>query len=311
MSTRSLKYTTTEPDNKILDQPLPSTGCGLPLVLKTGTATNIAMPSGKIQRLYRLYLPVHYTNTLQHPLLLNFHGYAANAYTQERISQFDPLANNNQFIVVYPNGTFDKFGLRGWNTGLHPSITANDVLFVSNLLNHLQSNFCINPAQIYATGFSNGGGFVNLLACKLSNRIAAFAPVSGSYVTPFKICTIKRPVPIIEFHGTADKTVPYNGDLFTKEFSVLNWIDDWIKQDECLKKPTILYQSTKIVAYTWPDCKSQAAIVHYKIINEPHVWPRILFPQTVNGQTQYVNAATIIWNFFSQHPLPSSLVKST
>jgi polyhydroxybutyrate depolymerase len=57
----------------------------------------------------------------------------------------------------------------------------NDILFVSDLLTHLQGMLCIDPYHIYAPGFSNGGGMTNLLACRLAERIAAFAPVSGSY----------------------------------------------------------------------------------------------------------------------------------
>jgi len=48
------------------------------------------------------------------------------------------------------------------------------------MLAYFKTNFCIDTSRIYATGKSNGGGFVgNVLACDpaLSKEFAAFAPV--------------------------------------------------------------------------------------------------------------------------------------
>jgi len=35
-------------------------------------------------------------------------------------------------------------------------------------LTTLQRQMCVDPQRIYATGYSNGGGMANLLACKLA-----------------------------------------------------------------------------------------------------------------------------------------------
>ena len=59
----------------------------------------------------------------------------------------------------------------------------NDVEFTTDILDEVESLYCINPSRITVTGKSDGAGFNNLLACDsiLSKRIAAFAPVSGAY----------------------------------------------------------------------------------------------------------------------------------
>lgn len=288
----------------VINQPLKSSGCTHSLTLKPGTATAVGMMSGNGIREYRLYLPNHYGNMTQHALVLNFHGYASSASKQEKLSGFDTLADNNDFIVVYPQGsTGTTSKAAGWNTGLHTDITSNDVLFVSAMLNQLQSNLCIDPTRIYATGFSNGGGFVNELACSLSNRIAAFAPVSGSYVTPFKKCTVDRPISLMEFHGTSDKTVPYNGNRKVKELGVLSWANLWAKQDNCHPKPTISHDLKNAIEYNWSDCNGQAAIIHYRLSGEHHIWPVTHFQQTIEGKTQSISASALIWSFFEQHPL--------
>lgn len=299
------------PNNTVvINQPLKSSGCSQPLTLKPGTATAVGLMTSSLIREYRLYLPDHYNNATQHALVLNFHGYASSASRQEKLTGFDTLADNNDFIVVYPQGSIGTVNqVAGWNTGLHADITSNDVLFVSTMLNQLQSNLCVDPSRIYATGFSNGGGFVNELACSLSNRIAAFAPVSGSYVTPFKTCIVDRPISLMEFHGTSDKIVPYNGNHKVKELGVLSWANLWAKQDSCHQKPVISTTLKNIVEYSWSDCSGQASIIHYRLSGEHHIWPLARFQQRIEGKTQSLNASALIWNFFEQHPLSPDLKK--
>jgi|GEM_PF-1018169 len=294
--------------HSILNVPIVSTGCRVPLSVKTNFTSTIKIQSGGMERYFNIFIPSDYNSVIQSPLVLDFHGYASNGFKQEQLSLFDPLARQNNFIVIYPEGTRDKSGALAWNTGLYPSIHANDVLFVSNILNYVQSNLCIDPTRIYATGFSNGGGFVNELALTMFNRIAAFAPVSGSYVTPFNDA-IKRTVSIIEFHGTEDNTNPYGGDKLRKEFSITDWIKNWVKQDKC-KQTQVIYKTQNVIGYGSVGCQNQSAVVHYQLIGEHHVWPISLFKQSVDQKTQYVDAASIIWDFFQKHPLQNATIEN-
>lgn len=297
-------------DTIILDKPIQSTGCGVPLSLKIGTSTYIEIKSANTKRRFIVYLPNGYKNTTEHSLILAFHGYASNPFALEKFTHFNSVANSGNIIMVYPEGTTSLAGLRGWNTGIHPTINANDILFVSNMLNALQSNLCINSRQIYAAGFSNGGSLVAKLACNLSNRIAAYASVSGAYVTAFKTCDALRPLPIIEFHGTKDTRVPYLGLAAKKEFAALTWVSRWGKRDRCNPQPIITNETDRITKYMWTDCNDNASVIHYKIKGEGHSWPHRLFAERVNNHVKRVNAAAIIWNFFIKHPLPKNAVQS-
>lgn len=302
-TTATLQFEPTQDSDKILDQSIQSTGCNAVLSLKPGTTSTIQMKSDNKQRSYLLYIPSSFSNTEPHALIMSFHGYASNDLTQEKISQFNSIANSNNIIIVYPQGTTGLLAARGWNTGHHPTITAKDVLFVSNLLNTLQANLCIDPKQIYATGFSNGGGFSGELACKLSNRIAAYAPISGSYMTAFSSCPTTRAVSILEFHGTADKINPYTGISDINELSTQIWLTRWAKKDDCSSKPEVTQETKNIIKYVWKKCRDGAAIIHYKIVGEGHFIPKVKFPLTINGKVQKVNSSGVIWNFFQQHPL--------
>jgi poly(3-hydroxybutyrate) depolymerase len=108
-----------------------------------------------------------------------------------------------------------------------PNWPVDDILFTNKLLDHLLATYNIDSKRVYATGKSQGGGFVGLLAChsNTSRRIAAFAPVSGAFYTTasnkenecepdtVKItCNpTRRPISFIEFHGGKDDTIDYNG----------------------------------------------------------------------------------------------------
>ena len=94
----------------------------------------------------------------------------------------------------------------------------DDVAFIDDLLNAVEAELCIDSARVFSTGFSVGAGLSVRLACDLSDRIAAIAPVSGVYFPPFNPrripepgCLSTRPVPVIAFHGTADPGVPFEG----------------------------------------------------------------------------------------------------
>lgn len=291
--------------SEIINQPIQSSGCAKMLQFARGKTSRMQILSDGVTRNYWIFIPKRLNNTTQHPLVLNFHGYASNPLRQGSASQFDRLAQKYRFVVVYPQGSQSISGARGWNTGVHPTIRTHDVLFVSDVLNQVQSEVCVNPRRIYATGFSNGAGFVNVLAYTLSNRIAAFAPVSGSYTTDFRTKTT-RAVPLIEFHGTKDGTVPYTGNKKKSELGVTKWVQSWILEDKCRTSSKTIYQSKKIKGYSWQGCSNNASIVHYKLIGQNHTWPKMQYKIVINGKSKMQTTGDIIWSFFENHPLPPS-----
>ncbi|GAC1567645.1 MAG: PHB depolymerase family esterase [Ktedonobacteraceae bacterium] len=269
-----------------------------------GTSSNETIVSGGLTRSYLLFLPPGYHPDSSYALVLNFHGHGSNAAQQEYRSGFTTLASRQNFIVVYPQGVIGPDGQTGWNIGPFWDPHVNDVLFVSDLLNHLQATLCINPYRIYATGFSNGGGMTNVLACKLSERIAAFAPVSGSYPPVPGGCDAHRPVPILEFHGTADRIVPYYGSLLRNDPPIPEWSQGWAKRDGCAIGPTTFYKYGNVTGEEWAGCKGSATVMGYHIQGEGHMWPSVMFNIHTGNGTYPSTASEVIWSFFQAHPLP-------
>jgi polyhydroxybutyrate depolymerase len=109
----------------------------------------------------------------------------------------------------------------------------DDVAFTRGMLDRLEADLCVDPRRVFATGMSNGGFMSHRLACEMSDRIAAVAPVSG--VNTLATCTPTRAVSVLDFHGTADPTVPYAGGTEfhwpSVEQSTSGWIARWLRRD--------------------------------------------------------------------------------
>ena len=104
----------------------------------------------------------------------------------------------------------------------------DDVAFIAKVLDDLATVVNVDPKRVYVTGMSNGGMMCYRLAAELSDRIAAIAPVAGTMA--IDNYHPKRPVPVMHFHGTADKLVPFGGPgSGTPKFLGFKSVEDTIK----------------------------------------------------------------------------------
>ena len=62
-------------------------------------------------------------------LLIVMHGYSGSASSVLNYSNFNTIAEENGFVVAYPNGTRDQWNNRFWNVGyaFHHNQTVDDV----------------------------------------------------------------------------------------------------------------------------------------------------------------------------------------
>lgn len=246
-----------------------------------------------LTRSYRLHLPVDYNPELSYPLVINMHGLGSNAIEQEFYSEFSPVADTFGFILAYPNGINNT-----WNVSSQAG--TDDVGFISALIDTLELNYSIDLKRVYATGMSMGGFMSYRLACELSYRIAAIASVTG--LQAFYPCDPGRPVPVMQFHGTADSVVPYAG--------VATTISNWVTNNNCPADPVITNladidttdNSTVTVSY-YGLCNDSTEVVLYTIFNGGHTWPGASYIIGVTNQD--IEASLEIWNFFKNYTLTS------
>jgi polyhydroxybutyrate depolymerase len=176
------------------------------------------------QRYYLVCAPESYNDNIPTPVVLSFHGVGGSPEGHQSTSRMNDKAASVGFIAVYPAGSrrdgepFKLFN-RFWNVGEGPDgpyyadsdpiSRIDDFGFVDKLLDDLESKFNVNKERIYATGLSNGGILVHLIACRLTHRIAAIAPVAAPYWGYTDECAgAIGSVSVILFHGTSDVCAP-------------------------------------------------------------------------------------------------------
>lgn len=187
------------------------------LAVATGCSglSELQTADGRTRR-YLLRAPAEQTPAAPRPLLLVFHGGGGNPEGAEDSTAMTEAALQAGYVVVYPEGVGKTvlgklFGT--WNAGeccgTAVEEQVDDVAFVDQLLDVLIAEHAVDPNRVYATGLSNGAFMVGRLACELSPRIAAIAPIAGVHFTAQ--CQPERPVPVMMIHGTEDACVPIEG----------------------------------------------------------------------------------------------------
>lgn len=258
-----------------------------------------------LQRSYRVYVPSSYNSASPAPLVINLHGYGSNNIEQELYSNFLPIADTAGFIIVHPNGTPDFTNTLHWNT--FGTSNVDDVGFLSALIDTLASQWSIDQSRVYATGMSNGGFMSFQLACQLGNRIAAIASVTGTMTNiNLGACQPVRPMPIMQIHGTADGTVPYNGNFFFAP--VQNLLNFWISYNATVTNPEVYIlpdidpnDGCTAERYTYSGGINGSKVIHYKIIGGGHSWPGA--PININVTNMDFSASSVIWRFFEEYDI--------
>lgn len=279
-----------------------STGCGKKPPFKSGTSENEELHEAHLERLFRLHIPTGYRPQHTYPLVLNFHGHGSNATAQEHLTGFSRLADQAGFIVAYPQGVAGTDGHAGWNTGPGDYPQSNDLRFTTDVVQQIQSQLCVNTQRVFASGFSNGGGLTNILACKMAKTFAAVAIVSGGIHPVSGGCHPTRAVAFLEIHGTADQTVPYDGNLLNDdEVPVQQTLAGWVRLDGCTSRPAIAFLETNVLIERWSNCQGGTSVVHYRLTDGGHSWPGPGNAPGIDGHS--IDATSIIWHFLQAYTL--------
>ena len=162
---------------------------------------------GGLQRNYLVHVPPG----LEQPtgLVINLHGAGMTGGSQAAMTNYNAVADQHGFVVVYPDG-IDMSWADGRGASVPDRQGIDDVGFLVALANRLTQDFGIDPGRVFATGMSAGAFMANRLACSRADVFSAVAPVAGTLGTAFP-CSPSQPVSVLSIHGTADNVVPFNG----------------------------------------------------------------------------------------------------
>lgn len=287
-----------------IDRPRATTGCHRPPPAGPGTSLELSVAvdpgtdEGRTRRGFLLHVPVDYDPAAPTPLVLVFHGHGGSAAGMERGSGWSTLADRHHLIIVYPQGLpMGPGGSSFWASAGPVDFGVDDLGYVGRVLDEVQSRLCVDPRRIDATGMSAGGGMAGYLLCRLSGRIAAAAPIAGNHYELTKVgCTPRRPVALLEVHGTQDTVVPYDGvaDPAWPLPSIPQWLGYWRGHDHCPAVATTFLRIPHLTGLRWAPCDHGTEVVLYRS-DGGHA-----APATLGG----VPTSRVLAAFFARHALP-------
>lgn len=253
--------------------------------------------------------------------------------------QFEKLAERDGFVIAYPDGTsYEDYGKRSandgkghWNDGRNvkgyysTDKNVDDVGFVSYLITNVSSKVKVDAKRVYVTGFSNGGIMANRIACQLSDKIAAVAPVGATFGTSVATaCDPSRYVPVLMVNGDADPLITWNGQAPTfpgetleslgEKLAVTDAIAKWKKVNDCsdsviskLSMNADKKDGTTVDVSKYGACGGLKDIVQtYVIKGGGHTWPNgngVLPALLIGKTTKEFDGGEVVWNFFKDKTL--------
>jgi polyhydroxybutyrate depolymerase len=245
-----------------------------------------AIHAAGVERSYLLHVPAAYDGSA-FPLLLNYHGSGGVPQNQLAASGFDALADREGFAVAFPAGAFtNSVSQRSWNANVEAGV--DDVAFARSVIADVAAKLNIDPTRIYVTGMSGGARMSSRLACELSDVLAAAAPVAGLQYPDG--CTLARAIPILAFHGKADRVNQYEVSADSRPYwrmGVETAVEKWRQANGCAADMQVSVIAANVELRTWASCDAGAEIKFYVIADGGHVWPD--------------DASERIWAFFAEH----------
>jgi polyhydroxybutyrate depolymerase len=283
-----------------------------------------ASPAGPLDRTIKVGIDRHYLLVVPEnvdpkaplPLVFVFHGAGNSGAILQKGCGITELAQRKGFIAAFPDGVDKR-----WNGGVSDpeslaSARSDDVAFVSAMIDQIDSERRVDRRRIFATGSSNGSIFCYTLACRLADRIAAIAPISGllgeavaAHYHP------SGPVSVISFNGTDDPLVHFAGEPRGGKglLSVNDTVSFWVRNNQCDTTATItkdppspLDDGLTIIRIAYQGGTGHSAVEAFVIGHGGHTWPGNhtdpTWAKTAGKTAMSISANELMWDFFEKHP---------
>jgi len=264
------------------------------------------------ERSYTVHVPPAYDPEVAHALVILLHEAGSNGGEFASLSKFNQLADANTFIAVYP----EAFGAeKKWNTDLYPTAGANDVAYVTAVLDAAEKTYHIDENRVFIAGHYDGG----ILAFKLGGLIPERLAAVGAYGASFgyqhnasetiKLPAVTGPVSVIMINGNADEIVPYNPNdvLLSGNAGFLSARDTqeyWMTQLGCGGDPDESVRKDENVRMATNTCSGGREAQFVRVWYSDHRWPGSFTFDNKKKAADDISASVYIWDFFSGHPLP-------
>jgi polyhydroxybutyrate depolymerase len=268
-------------------------------------------------RQYLLHVPGPATEAAgPRPLLVQLHGRGIDAARFDLWTGFSALAHEAGFVLAMPEAVGEI-----WNDGRYgaPTEEVDDVGFIGAVIEDVGARLSIDRGRVYLVGMSNGSAMAGRFACERPDLIAGIGQVAGTVGASVAAqARPSLPLPVISFHGTADRSAPYIGGragglgrlLMMRHragpaVGVDEWAAFWRSVNGVGQSSEIETLGADVSVRRWRGSNPLSDLDFYRIEGGGHTWPgagaRIWIPPIFGRISTTIDATRLIWEFLSVH----------
>lgn len=273
-----------------------------------------------------IYVPVGYDPANPTPVVFIYHGTNGTGETLYEKTNWTRKADEVTAILVFPSSWHyflinENVNSRKWNDAQLKNVTGpdadlkDDVKFTREILKLVQANFNVDAKRIYATGFSNGGKFVDTrLMFEMNDVFASFATSgTGTYFHEEGFAAAMPPktsTSLYSIMGTMEELVsegygipmpfPFEAeDLMADEVfgGMLVNVATYLNLDPNAYR--VLQPRPNYTVFVFDQSLTGAdnEFIFQMVKDMIHVYP------SGNIYPKELDAADVFWKFFERHPL--------
>ena len=210
------------------------------------------------------------------PVILVLHGSGQTAEGIRSLSGFDGLADEMGFVAVYPAGAPD------WEVAEGAGLP-DDVKFLRKTVDMVADMTSVDRDRVSATGLSRGGFMSHYLACRMSDELAAVAPVAGGLLSDVAtFCDKRDEIGVLGVHGTSDPIVPFEGEVTPSPYvSFRDAMLFWARENSCDEDPREVGDPDgggRVTLVMYTGCQDNVRVEGIVLNGAGHIWPITIWP---------------------------------
>jgi polyhydroxybutyrate depolymerase len=251
-----------------------------------------------VEREYHLFVP---TNPPDGPmsLVVVLIGGDAGSWMFPQQSRFEELAEKEGIVLAFPVGKRIPPNEGAWQLNTDAQ-SRQDIDYIEAVIDEISAKHPIDPARVYAIGYSLGSMFSYELACHMSSRFAAIASFAGTMPVSPNSCVQEDSVPIMHIHGLKDPIIAYGNTWDWKSWDTVGTMMDipslvqfWSDKYNCQNESRT--ESDDSLHIVHDECDQDVRVEHHRVNQAGHGWP-----ESING----VSTHQVIWSFLSGFSKP-------
>lgn len=277
----------------------PSAGCDVADPLSPGHSV-LTVPVGGGQRSALVDVPATAAAAQPAPVLVSLHPFLVPGDGWEAYSGLAAAALERGYVVITPTGS--EPGPR-WAVPGGLETGADDLGYLSALLDSIEDRTCVDRNRVFAAGFSAGAAMAQALSCTMPWRISGVAASGGANLT--STCSSSPATDVLVLHGSADPIAPTSGSEVVFAPPVGLSIDTVVAANrgraDCDAAPSVEQVQPDVVVDRATGCEGGVRVEYWRLLGAGHTWAGSTAPllEIVAGATTTsVDANDVVLDFF-------------